>query len=52
MTESENNYLHLVRADCPLPPGARAVIYCRDSGGEEQDRSVSHRARIKKHQPH
>src|SRR5690606_30453494 len=26
--------------DCPLPPGTHVVIYCRDSGGEEQDRSV------------
>lgn len=33
-------YLHLVRQDCPLPAGAHVVIYCRDSGGEEQDRST------------
>ena len=38
---SDNRYLHLVRQDCPLPPGTHAVIYCRDSGGEEQDRSVT-----------
>lgn len=25
---------------CPLPPGSRVVIYARDSGGEEQERSV------------
>ncbi len=37
----DNRYLHLVRQDCPLPPGTHAVIYCRDSGGEEQDRSVT-----------
>lgn len=35
-----DRYLHLVRQDCPLPPGTHVVIYCRDSGGEEQDRSV------------
>lgn len=33
-------YQHLVRQDCPLPPGTHVVVYCRDSGGEEQDRSV------------
>ena len=38
---SENRYLHLIRQDCPLPPGTHVVVYCRDSGGEEQDRSVS-----------
>jgi DNA invertase Pin-like site-specific DNA recombinase len=37
---SENHYLHLVRQDCPVPPGTHVVVYCRDSGGEEQDRSV------------
>jgi hypothetical protein len=26
---------------CPLPPGTHAVVYCRDSGGDEQDRSVA-----------
>jgi len=41
MTSEENNYLHIVRQDCPLPPGTHVVIYCRDSGGEEQDRSVT-----------
>src|SRR5512145_2266434 len=42
MTVPENaRYLHLIRQDCPLPPGTHVVIYCRDSGGEEQDRSVS-----------
>lgn len=34
-------YEHLIRRDCPLPPGAHVVAYCRDSGGEEQDRSVA-----------
>jgi DNA invertase Pin-like site-specific DNA recombinase len=38
---SDYRYLHLVRQDCPLPPGTHVVIYCRDSGGEEQDRSVT-----------
>ncbi|KXK22699.1 MAG: hypothetical protein UZ15_CFX003000845 [Chloroflexi bacterium OLB15] len=38
---SDNRYLHLLRQDCPLPPGTHVVIYCRDSGGDEQDRSVS-----------
>ena len=37
----DNRYLHIVRQDCPLPPGTSVVVYCRDSGGEEQDRSVS-----------
>ena len=42
MTEnSEYKYLHLVRQDCPLPPGTRVFVYCRDSGGDEQDRSVT-----------
>lgn len=38
---SDNRYLHLVRHDCPLPPGTHVVVYCRDSGGEEQDRSIT-----------
>lgn len=38
---SDNRYLHLIRQDCPLPPGTHVVVYCRDSGGEEQDRSIS-----------
>jgi hypothetical protein len=38
---SDNRYLHLIRQDCPLPPGTHVVVYCRDSGGEEQDRSVA-----------
>ena len=29
-----------MRTQCPLPPGSRIWIYCRDSGGDEQDRSV------------
>lgn len=37
---TDNRYLHLIRQDCPLPPGTHIVAYCRDSGGEEQDRSV------------
>jgi DNA invertase Pin-like site-specific DNA recombinase len=38
---NDNHYLHLIRQDCPLPPGTHVVVYCRDSGGEEQDRSVT-----------
>lgn len=38
---SDYRYLNLVRQDCPLPPGTHVVAYCRDSGGEEQDRSVA-----------
>lgn len=37
---SNERYLHLIRQDCPLPVGAHVLAYCRDSGGEEQDRSV------------
>lgn len=38
---TDNSYLHLIRQDCPLPPGTHVVVYCRDSGGDEQDRSVA-----------
>jgi len=38
---TEERYLHLLRPDCPLPPGTHVVLYTRDSGGEEQDRSVT-----------
>ena len=38
---SDERYLHLVRQDCPLPPGTPVHLYTRDSGGEEQDRSVT-----------
>ncbi len=44
MSDSDARYLHLIRQDCPLPPGTHVVGYCRDSGGEEQDRSVSQQA--------
>lgn len=44
MPDSDAHYLHLIRQDCPLPPGTHVVGYCRDSGGEEQDRSVSQQA--------
>lgn len=33
-------YEHIMRPDCPLPSGASVVAYCRDSGNEDQDRSV------------
>lgn len=35
-----NRPLHLIRPDCPLPAGAPVVCYLRDSGHEEQDRSI------------
>lgn len=38
---TDYRYQHLIRRDCPLPPGTPVVVYCRDSGGEEQDRSVA-----------
>ncbi len=37
---TEYRYLHLVRASCPLPPGSHVVGYCRDSGNEDQERSI------------
>jgi hypothetical protein len=37
----DNKLLHLLRPDCPLPRGAHVLHYCRDSGGDSQDRSVS-----------
>lgn len=37
---TDQRYLNLIRKDCPLPPGAHVVAYCRDSGNEEQERSV------------
>ena len=43
---SEARYLHLIRQDCPLPKGTRVVGYCRDSGGEEQDRSTKQQADV------
>jgi hypothetical protein len=38
---NDNRYLHLIRQGCPLPPGTHVVVYYRDSGGDEQDRSVA-----------
>ncbi len=38
---ADSRYIHLLRQDCPLPPGTHVVLYTRDSGGEEQDRSVA-----------
>ena len=32
--------------NCPLPPGSRVVGYFRDSGGEEQERSVDEQRRV------
>lgn len=37
---TDNRYPHLIRQDCPLPPSTH-VVYCRDSGGDEQDRNVA-----------
>lgn len=37
---TDDRYSHIIRRDCPLPPGTHVVAYCRDSGGEDQDRSV------------
>ena len=37
---SDSRYLHLLRSDCPLPPGTHVVLYTRDSGGDEQDKSI------------
>ena len=33
---SDERYLHLVRQDCPLPPGTHVVLYTRDSGGKNK----------------
>jgi 5-methylcytosine-specific restriction endonuclease McrA len=41
MPDTDNRYLHLIRQDCPLPHGTHVVVYCRDSGGDEQDHSVA-----------
>jgi DNA invertase Pin-like site-specific DNA recombinase len=41
-----NRYLHLIRQDCPLLPGTHVVVYCRDSGGDEQDRSVAQQMEV------
>lgn len=38
---SDYRYQHLIRQDCPLPAATHVIVYCRDSGGEEQDRSIA-----------
>jgi DNA invertase Pin-like site-specific DNA recombinase len=43
---TDNRYLHLIRRDCPLPPGTHVVVYCRDSGGDEQDRSITQQIEV------
>src|SRR5215472_13793847 len=43
---AETRFLHLIRQDCPLAQGTRVVGYCRDSGGEEQDRSTKQQADV------
>lgn len=43
---NSQHYLHLIRQDCPLPKGAHVVLYCRDSGGEEQDKSVEQQKEV------
>lgn len=30
---SDNRYLHLIRQDCPLPPGTHVVVYCKYYAG-------------------
>lgn len=35
----------MIANDCPLPPGSRVVAYFRDSGGEDQERSVEQQHR-------
>lgn len=37
---AEKRFSHVVRKDCPLPPETPVVAYCRDSGGDDQERSV------------
>lgn len=39
-------YQHLIRQDCPIPPGAHVVAYMRDSGGEEQDQSIAQQIEV------
>lgn len=41
---TDQRYAHLIRPDCPLPRGASVVAYCRDSGNDDQERSVSQQA--------
>lgn len=36
-----NRYDHIVRKDCPLPPGSTVDAYLRDSGHADQERSVA-----------
>ena len=33
-------------SDCPFPPGPRVAGYFRDSGGDEQERSVDQQRRV------
>jgi hypothetical protein len=40
---NDNRHLHLIRLDCPLPPGTHVVVYSRDSGKDEQDHSVGYK---------
>ena len=35
-----------IHSDCPLPPGSRVAGYFRDSGGDEQERSVDQQRRV------
>ena len=37
---TEHRFLHLIRQDCPLSRGTHVMAYCRDSGGEDQERST------------
>lgn len=36
-----SQYQHIVRPDCPVPAGTIVIAYCRDSGGDDQDRSIA-----------
>ena len=41
-----DTYLGLVRRDCPLPAGTHVVASARDSGGEDQERSVRQQVEV------
>jgi hypothetical protein len=45
-TEPLYRFQHLIRQDCPVTPGTHVVAYMRDSGGEEQDKSVAQQIEV------